>query len=211
MLVLQLKLAPISVATPIVDSAVLRATKIGVAHMISDERNFRALIAFASGGQMGQEIDFFHFDDDRPSFENYARENGSKYWLASQLKECLGYSIMQPVLKAVNNAIAACATLSIPINDNFREVPSAEGGKDWKLSRFACYLTVMNGDSRNKAVAQAQAYLITMAEAFRHYVQEASSVERVLIRGDLSDREKALSGTASTQGVQNYAFFQNAG
>lgn len=170
-----------------------------------------ALIAFASGGHMAQEVDLFHFDGDRPSFENYAQENGFKYWLASQLKDCLGYSTIAPVLKAVNNAIAACATLEIPINENFQEIKSEEHPKDWKLSRFACYLTVMNGDSRNQKVAQAQAYFITMAEAFRQYVQEAASVERVLIRGELSDREKALSGTASAQGIQNYAFFQNAG
>jgi DNA-damage-inducible protein D len=69
----------------------------------------------------------------------------------------------------------------------------------------------MNGDVRNPRVAQAQAYFITMAEAFRQYVHEAENVERVLVRNELSDREKALSGTASAHGVENYAFFQNAG
>lgn len=69
----------------------------------------------------------------------------------------------------------------------------------------------MNADPRNPKVAEAQAYFITMAEAFRQYVQEADGVERVLIRGEVSDREKALSSTAKAQGVENYAFFQNAG
>jgi DNA-damage-inducible protein D len=69
----------------------------------------------------------------------------------------------------------------------------------------------MNGDSKNRQVANAQAYFITMAEAFRQYVQEADGVERVLIRGELMDREKALSGTAYKQGVEQYQFFQNAG
>jgi DNA-damage-inducible protein D len=50
-----------------------------------------------------------------------------------------------------------------------------------------------------------------MAEAFRQYVQRADDVERVLIRGEVSDREKALSGTASAHGVEHYQFFQNAG
>ncbi|MCX7899253.1 MAG: hypothetical protein N2444_04085, partial [Methylocystis sp.] len=153
----------------------------------------------------------FHFDGDRPSFEDQAKQNGFKYWLASQLKECLDYSTMQPILKAVNNAIAACAALGIPINENFQEITREGSERDWKLSRFACYLTVMNGDARNPLVAQAQAYFITMAEAFRQYVKNATDVERVLIRSELSDREKALSGTASAHGVDNYAFFQNAG
>ncbi|HUZ33425.1 MAG TPA: BRO family protein [Xanthobacteraceae bacterium] len=160
---------------------------------------------------MGTELDLFHFDGDRPNFEACGQQNGFKFWCASKLMECLGYTTMGPILKAVNNAIAACATLGIPINDNFQEMNHPEHGRDWKLSRFACYMTVMNGDARNAKVAQAQAYFITMAEAFRQYVQEADGVERVLIRGEMVDREKALSGTASAHGVENYAFFQNAG
>jgi DNA-damage-inducible protein D len=160
---------------------------------------------------MANDLDVFHFDEGRPNFESYAKSNGFKYWLASHLLECLGYTTMGPILKAVNNAIAACATLGIPINENFQEFASPDHSKDWKLSRFACYLTVMNGDSRNPQVARAQAYFITMAEAFRQYVQQADDVERVLIRGELSDREKALSGTASAHGVEHYPFFQNAG
>ena len=160
---------------------------------------------------MSRDLDVFHFDGDRPSFESYAQSNGFKYWLASHLLECLGYSTMAPVLKAVNNAIAACAALNIPITENFEEATHPELGRDWKLSRFACYLTVMNGDPKNPRVAAAQAYFVTMAEAFRQYVQGAEHVERVLIRGEVSDRERALSGTAAAHGVQNYAFFQNAG
>ncbi len=160
---------------------------------------------------MASELDLFHFDGDRPNFEGCAQKNGFTYWCASQLMECLGYSTMAPILKAVNNAIAACATLGIPITDNFNEIQHPDHGRDWKLSRFACYMTVMNGDARNPKVAQAQAYFVTMAEAFRQYVQEAEGVERVLIRGEMSDREKALSGTASAHGVVNYPFFQNAG
>lgn len=171
-----------------------------------------ALIDFAGGAfRMGDDLSLFHFDGDRPSFESYAQENGFKFWLASQLMDCLGYVTMAPVLKAVNNALAACATLGIPIQENFQEISSPDHPKDWKLSRFACYLTVMNGDSRNPRIAEAQAYFITMAEAFRQYVQEADNVERVLIRGEISDREKALSGTASAHGVVQYPFFQNAG
>ncbi len=160
---------------------------------------------------MAGDLDLFHFDGDRPNFEAYAQENGFKYWLASHLVECMGYGTMAPILKAVNNAIAACATLGISINENFQETSSADHPRDWKLSRFACYLTVMNGDVKNPRVAQAQAYFVTIAEAFRQYVQEAGNVERVLLRGEISDREKALSGTASAHGVTHYPFFQNAG
>ncbi len=153
----------------------------------------------------------FHFDESRPNFEVYAHENGFRYWLASDLMELLDYSSMGPILNAVQKAIAACAALGVQIQDNFKETQTASGGRDWCLSRFACYLTVMNGDVKNPRVAQAQAYFITLAEAFRQYIQKAEGVERVLIRGEVSEREKALSATASMHGVENYPFFQNAG
>jgi|GEM_PF-5488647 len=81
--------------------------------------------------------DVFHFEKDRPSFEAYAQSNGFTFWLASQFLECLGYATMAPILKAVNNAIAACASLSIPIPENFQETRHAELGRDWKLSVVA--------------------------------------------------------------------------
>jgi len=160
---------------------------------------------------MGKNLELFHFDGDRPNFESLLRENGFCHWLASDLMDALGYDHMQPVLNSVNKAMAACAQLGVSIPENFCETKTETGGKDWKLSRFACYLTVMNGDSKNHQIAKAQAYFITIAEAFRQHVAEADGVERVLVRGELSERERSLSATAARQGVQNYAFFQNAG
>ncbi len=157
------------------------------------------------------ELDIFHFDGDRPNFEAYGRDNGFRHWLASDLVKMLEYPSLEALNKAVNKAIAACANLGVSINDNFKEVETEGVGKDWCLSRFACYLTVMNGNSRNPKVAAAQAYFVTMAEAFRQYVQSAEGVERVLIRGEVSEREKSLSTAVHGRGVDNYAFFQNAG
>jgi DNA-damage-inducible protein D len=157
------------------------------------------------------ELEVFHFQEDRPNFEAFGRENGFRHWLASDLVKMLEYPSLEALDKAVNKAIAACANLGVSITENFKEVPLETGGKDWCLSRFACYLTVMNGNSRNPKVAAAQAYFITMAEAFREYVQTSEGVERVLIRGEVSEREKGLNTTVYSRGVENYAFFQNAG
>ncbi|MGD9866721.1 MAG: BRO family protein [Hyphomicrobiales bacterium] len=157
------------------------------------------------------ELQVFHFEDDKPNFEAYAKDNGFRHWLASDLMRMLDYASMGPIKKAVNKAMAACANLGVPIHENFKETDTQDVGMDWCLSRFACYLTLMNGDPKNKRVAIAQAYFLTMAEAFRQYVQEAEGVERVMIRGEVSEREKALSSTVHVHGVQNYAFFQNAG
>jgi DNA-damage-inducible protein D len=157
------------------------------------------------------ELEIFHFDSDRPSFEAYGRENGFRHWLASDLVTMLDYPTLDALFKAVNKAIAACANLGVSINDNFKEFTDVDGNRDWCLSRFACYLTVMNCDPRKPLVAAAQAYFVTMAEAFRQYVQNAEGVERLLVRGEVSEREKSLTTTAASRGVVNFGFFQNAG
>lgn len=157
------------------------------------------------------ENEVFHFDADRPNFEVYGRDNGFRHWLASDLMRMLDYTSLGPIRKAINKAHAACANLGVPIHENFKETKTDGVGDDWCLSRFACYLTVMNGDPKNPKVARAQAYFITMAEAFRNYIQAADGVERVLIRGEVSERQNALAGTVGARGIENFPFFQNAG
>jgi DNA-damage-inducible protein D len=60
-------------------------------------------------------------------------------------------------------------------------------------------------------VAKAQYYFAAIAETFRNYIEAAENVERVLIRDEISDREKSLSGIAFEQGIVNYSLFQNSG
>lgn len=153
----------------------------------------------------------FHPDATLPGFESCGRTNGSKYWLASVLMRLLEYSSVEAFGKAINRAIAACAQLDIDVSENFTQVRAEDGSKDWKLSRFACYLTVMNGDPKKRRVAEAQAYFVTMTEALRRYVLEQEAVERVAVRGEVSERSDEMSRTAKLHGVENFALFQNAG
>lgn len=156
-------------------------------------------------------IDVFHFDDEKENFETFAMQNGFRYWLASDLAAMLGYQDTDSTKKAINKAMTVCMTLNIPVAENFAQTVSDVDKNDFKLSRFACYLTVMNGDVRNEKVAKAQAYFVGLAEAFQEHFQQSESVERVLIRGEVSEREKSLSATANQHGVVNYPLFQNAG
>ena len=170
---------------------------------------FRTFIVQIWGGPMPSEsdVDLFHFEEGKRSFKDIAGTNGFRFWLASDLMTCIGYATIKPIKAAINRAIAACAHLGVPIHENFAETVLG----DWKLSRFACYLTVMNADPRKEQVAKAQAYFIAMADAFRAYVHQAENVERLNIRADLIDREGTLSGAVAKRDISNYAFFQNAG
>ncbi|MEN6437510.1 MAG: damage-inducible protein D [Syntrophobacter sp.] len=158
--------------------------------------------------------DVFHFDDDHETFEDWGKSNGSRFWYARDLMGLLGYESYTTFKNAMNRAIAACTALGIDVMENFRQCIRRIDGKslpDMKLSRFACYLTTMNGDPKKPHVAHAQAYFATIAESFQRYFQEVDHVERVAIREDISEREKSLNGVAQKAGVTNYAFFQNAG
>lgn len=148
------------------------------------------------------------------NFENYSHENGFTFWYASDLMKLLGYENMASFQRAINKAMTTCNTLNIPIIDNFFQEQRLFESKpllDFRLSRFACYLTVMNADSKKPAVAMAQAYFATLAGAVHNYLEEANKVERLVIREEISERETSLSGIVHKAGVENYAFFQNAG
>ncbi len=157
-----------------------------------------------------EQRDLFHLEENEPNFEALALENGFRFWLGSALATSLGYETSASLKKAINKAMTVCLTLNIPVNENFLQIESNQDKNDFKLSRFACYLTVMNADVRNPLVARAQAYFAGLAEAFADY-NKAEAVERVLVRGEISEREGTLSATAKTHGVENYAYFQNAG
>ncbi len=148
------------------------------------------------------------------SFEDYAKNNGGPFWLASDLMALLGYKDFNSFKKVINKAIGVCSILDISIEDNFQQIKSEEGKNkvvNYRLTRFACYLTSMNADVRKPQVAAAQTYFISLAEAFRKYIQEAEDVERVYIRGEVTQKVSTLSGAAKEAGVVDYALFQNAG
>lgn len=95
-------------------------------------------------------------------------ENGTEYWLATELLTILGYKSKKRQLETVERAIVSCLNQGLERLDHFAEVVQMAqiGGSsaerpvltDYKLTRLACYLTAMNGDPRKPEVAAAQSY-----------------------------------------------------
>jgi DNA-damage-inducible protein D len=159
-------------------------------------------------------IQVFHYEDGKKNFEDFCRKNGFDHWFASELGQLLGYDNYDTFRKVVNRARAACGNLDIPCEENFvsfrRNMGTSEIN-EVKLSRFACYLTAMNADSRKPQVASAQAYFAVMAEGFRKYLETEENLARLEMRDEISEGEKTLVRTANNAGVEVYPFFHNAG
>lgn len=150
------------------------------------------------------------FDGDPPAFELLAQQNGFRFWLASDLARALGYENTAPLHKALNKALAVCMMLNIDVAENFTSLATGKE-PEYKLSRFACYLVAMNADTRNPMVARAQVFFANLANAFWEAMQQHAEVDRLLVRGEISQHEKSLAGAAQHHGVTDYAKFQNAG
>jgi DNA-damage-inducible protein D len=160
------------------------------------------------------DLDVFHFDSGKQNFEDFAQVNGDTYWSARLFMTFLGYEDWNSFQKAINRGIGTCTTLNIPVADNFIQCETEIDGvkcMDYKLSRFACCLTALNGDPKKPKVAAAQAYFVSLANVLQKYFANADNVDRVMIREEITDREVTLSGVAKAAGVEIYPFFHNAG
>lgn len=148
------------------------------------------------------------------SFEDFKNQNGITYWWASEFMLMLGYSDMRAFKKVLDRATKSFISLNIDHMDNIIRVQRIIDGAetvDYKLTRFACYLIAMNGDPKKPEVAWVQAYFATQTRQFELYVENNSSIERLLIRDEITEGNKSLSSVAKQAGVVDYAKFQNAG
>lgn len=151
------------------------------------------------------------------SFEDFKNENGLVYWWASDLMLMLGYKDMKSFQKVLDRATKVLVSLAIPHFENIiatqRENQDGSKFQDFKLTRFACYLTVMNGSTSKPEVAKAQLYFIQQTRNFELYVQSQTEIERLIIRDELLEGNKSLASIGKMAGGENfdYAKFQNAG
>jgi len=153
-------------------------------------------------------------------------ENSIEYWLARELAPVLEYTEWRNFSKVIDRAVLACRNSGFNVSDQFVEVnktvamPSKARPKiipDYKLSRYACYLIVQNGDPRKETIALGQTYFAiqTRRQETQDYFERLDEEnKRLVIRGDIKQWNQMLAETAHRAGViteKEYAQFQNAG
>ncbi|MBE2255454.1 MAG: damage-inducible protein [Ignavibacteria bacterium] len=148
------------------------------------------------------------------NFEDLKNENGEYYWWASDLMKFLGYKDMNTFQKAIDRAIKTCMSVGIKHQELFiysQRIINGVNIDDYKLKRFACYLTVMNSDPKKELVAKAQIYFIDQTRKFELFLKNNEQIERLIIRDEIKEGNKSLSKIAKQSGIEDFARFNNAG
>ena len=174
------------------------------------------------------------------TFENikHIDEYGNEFWFARELQKVLEYKdwrnfqkVIDKAILSANNSVSSEEDWVVEVNKPIKTGKGKEEIiKDYKLSRYICYLIVQNANPSKEVVALGQTYF-----AIQTRKQEISEVvamkmhrlwKKIAVQeyDSLSDDEKrfyqrkltkqgnyTLQKVASSAGVKNMAEFHNAG
>ena len=155
----------------------------------------------------------------------HVNEYGEEYWLARELQLVLEYAQWRRFSDAIERAKLACKNSGFAVEDHFADVGKmvdiGSGAErqidDVMLSRYACYLIVMNGDPRKEVIAIGQSYFAVKTrqqELIDNYEQMSEDQKRLAIRNEMIAHNKSLAEAAQMAGIEDqkeYAIFQNKG
>lgn len=163
------------------------------------------------------------------TFENikHADADGNEFWLARELAPLLDYPQWRNFLPVLDRAREACRTSGQREEDHFADIRKMVGigsgarreVEDLRLSRYACYLIVQNGDPSKAVIANGQTYFAMQTRRQEladdtKFVQLSEDQKRLAIRNELATHNKHLAAAAKDAGVEtslDYAIFQDHG
>lgn len=155
-------------------------------------------------------------------------EYGNEYWYARELAPVLDYQQWRNFLPVLTKAEAACDNSQQLVSDHFAHIRkmveigsgAARELDDLRLTRYACYLIVQNGDPKKPVIANGQTYFAVQArrqeltDDTAGFNDLSEDQKRLAIRNELATHNKQLAAAAKDAGVAtplDYAIFQDHG
>jgi len=154
-------------------------------------------------------------------------DGGAEFWLARELAPLLDYPQWRNFVPVLEKAREACRNSGQAVGDHFADVRKmVEIGsgalrevEDVRLSRYACYLIVQNGDPGKPVIANGQTYFALQTRRQEltddaKFSQLSEDEKRLAIRNELATHNKHLAAAAKEAGVEtgiDFAIFQDHG
>ncbi|MGN1372261.1 MAG: DNA damage-inducible protein D [Candidatus Coprovivens sp.] len=150
-------------------------------------------------------------------------EYGNEYWYARELMPLLHYSKWENFNNVIQKAMLAYKNSN---NDDSYWLPEVkkpiitgkgkeEFIKDYKLSRYICYLIVQNANPKKKMVALGQTYFAIQTRkqelSEKEYSELTEDEKRFYQRNLTRKGNYSLNIAARNAGVKNFDRFHNAG
>lgn len=134
------------------------------------------------------------------------------------------YAKWENFTNVIDKAKTACTNSNNEVAAHFPDVRkmvqagvSTKPIDDIMLTRYACYLIVMNGDPRKEVISVGQTYFAVKTrqqELIEDYEILSEDQKRLAIRKEMIEHNKSLAEAAKMAGVEDkkdYAIFQNKG
>lgn len=148
-------------------------------------------------------------------------QSGQPYWMARGIMGVLDYKDWRDFREVIERAKVSCQNAGNFVAHHFVPMPEmieiGKGGmrerENFALSKYACYLIAMNGDTAKPEIATAQAYFVEQTYRQENQERLTEDERRVLLRERVKDANRKLGGVAKTAGVRSSMFgvFQDAG
>ena len=155
----------------------------------------------------------------------HINEYGQECWYARELSKILNYKDFRNFELIIFKAMENCKNSGSNPSDHFGEFTemvligsnAKRGFPSYQLSRYACYLTVLNADASRSIMARGKTYFAVKTrqqELIENFELLEEDQKRLAIRKEMKEHNKLLVAAAKDAGVETsleYATFQNYG
>lgn len=155
----------------------------------------------------------------------HINENGQECWYARELSKVLEYKDFRNFELTIFKAMENCQNSGDDISDHFGEFTemvaigsnAKRGFPSYQLSRYACYLIVLNADASKKIISLGKTYFAVKTrqqELIENFDDLDEDKKRLAIRNEMKVHNRSLAEAAKLAGIsepKDYAIFQNKG